>query len=254
MIIQSTQNIKIKHIVKLQNKSYRQEHQEFIAQGLKTCLTLINAQLILKAIYLTEQEYAHNQDKFPLNLITIVSDAIMKKISTTTTPSGIVGIFSMPKYTKDYISKRSIALHAIQDPGNLGTMIRSAAALSIDTVYLIQCTDFFNPKVIQATAGAMAYIKIISTSWHDFLKQTDGIPTCALTVNTGKSPESIPLQESILVIGNEGQGLPLSIIQACTYNMTIPMANNVESLNAAIAGSIAMYLKQIKNKEMNEQK
>lgn len=242
MIIQSISNPKIKHVVQLHNKNYRYKHQEFIAQGLKTCKSLLDGQFQLKSLFITQDLYLQHQQDFLIEDVYIVTDDIMKHISTTTTPTGIVGIFAMQSDTIT-ATENAVVLYNIQDPGNVGTLIRSANAMNIDAIYFIDCVDIYNPKVIQATTGAVAATKLYQTSWQIFQQTIHGLSLCALTVQNGKKPNEIPLKNSILLIGNEGQGLPQNIIQNCTYTMTIPMPGNTESLNAAIAGSIAMYLK-----------
>lgn len=242
MIIQSVQNPKIKHLQQLQNKKYRLKNQEFIAQGFKTCKTLLEAKFELKSIFMTESNYLQHQNDFLIQETYLVTDEIMEKISTTTTATGIVGIFAI-KQQEFIATANSAALVEIQDPGNLGTIIRSSSAMGLDAVYLIDCVDLYNPKVIQATTGALHNLKIITCPWDFFKKNIGSIPLCALVVQNGKKPEQIDLQNTVLVIGNEGQGLSNNVIKDCAEQMTIPMQGNTESLNAAIAASIAMYLK-----------
>ena len=242
MIIQSLTNPKIRHIIHLHTKTCRYEYKQFIAQGLKTCITLLQSGYQLHSIYLNQETYERHGDNFPTDAIVIVTDAVIDKISTTMTPSGVVAVFEMPE-NKAISSNNAIALCNIQDPGNLGTLIRTAAAMKIETVYLIEGVDPFNPKVIQATAGTIAMVNIVQVKWPEFQEMCNNNKTCALVVHDGKSPESIDLKNSILIIGNESHGLPENIINACNEKMTIPMPGNTESLNAAVAGSIAMYLK-----------
>ena len=249
--ILSVQNPDVKHLVKLHKKSYRTEHKQFIAQGLTVCTTLIDQQYKCVALYLTSQAIAHST-QFDQELITVVSEPVMNKISTNTTPSGIVGLFQIP--TPVYKpTTNSIVLHNIQDPGNMGTLIRTAAAMDIDNVFLIEGVDPYGPKVIQATAGTIAYLQIISTNWQQFLQEHNNLHTTALVVDNGQQPTGTNLS-SILVIGNEGQGLPQEVVQDCTNSVTLPMPGKTESLNAAVAGSISMYLKKksILNKELYE--
>jgi len=242
MIIQSFHNPKIKHLVQLQNKNYRSQNHEFIAQGIKTCLTLMQAGYDLKAVFMTEPIYMAHQNDFLIEEVYLITEEIMEHVSTMTTPAGIIGIFAIPNHELA-ASSNAVILHGIQDPGNLGTMIRTATAMNLEALYLIDTVDVYNPKVIQATTGSLASLKIYQTSWQEVQKVIANIPICALVVSSGQKPEELPLQKSILIIGNEGQGLPRDVIQACTYRMTIPMPGKIESLNAAVAGSIAMYLK-----------
>lgn len=243
-MITSTQNDTVKHIVKLQNKAYRQEHNQFIAQGHGVCATLLAQEYKLTELYLTQSALEKHQSEFKDLPITIVSDQVMKKISTTTTPSGIIGIFTIPEQTYTP-TNNALALYNIQDPGNMGTLIRTAAAMNITNVFVIDGVDQYSPKVIQATAGTIAYITIISTDWQTFTKNHQRFDTCALVVKDGQNPAHIDISQSILIVGNEGQGLPEQIIKSCTQQMTIPMPGKTESLNAAIAGSIALYVKSL---------
>ncbi|MCX5923261.1 MAG: RNA methyltransferase [Candidatus Dependentiae bacterium] len=245
MIIQSLTNPKVKHIIHLHTKTYRYEHRQFIAQGLKTCISLMQGGYQLHSIYLNQETYERHGDNFPTDGIVLVTDAIIDKISTTMTPSGVVAVFEMPE-NKAVATGNAIALYNVQDPGNLGTLIRTAAAMNIKTVFLIEGVDPYNPKVIQATAGTIAMVNVVQTKWADFKELSKNNKTCALVVHDGKSPDLIDLKNNILIIGNESQGLPEDIINDCDEKMTIPMPGNTESLNAAVAGSIAMYLK---NKE-----
>lgn len=240
--ILSVQNPDVKHLVKLHKKSYRTENKQFIAQGLTVCTTLINQQYKCVALYLTSQAIEAHSHQFDQSLITLVSESVMNKISTTSTPSGIVGLFQIPTPTYKP-TPNGILLYNIQDPGNMGTLIRTAAAMNIDNVFLVEGVDPYGPKVIQATAGTIAYVQIIPTNWQQFLQEHKSLNSTALVVDNGESPTSTNLS-SVLIIGNEGQGLPQEVVQDCTNSVTLPMPGKTESLNAAVAGSISMYLKK----------
>lgn len=242
MIIQSLINPKVKHLVALQKKSYRAEHKQFIAQGATTYKTLLQAGYKLHSVFVTAQAHDEHHEILRPDTMFEVNDAIMAKISTTTTPTGIVAIFEIPE-SGPITAPNAIVLHNIQDPGNLGTLIRTAAAMGIKTVVTMQGVDPYHPKVIQATAGTIAFVNIVQANWPAFYKEHKQTPMCGLVVQGGQTPEELTLQEKILIIGNEGQGLPEEIVKACSHKLTIPMPGNTESLNAAVAGSIAMYLK-----------
>ena len=245
MIIQSLINPKIKHVVALQKKAYRDMHRQFIAQGATTYETLLQAGLTLHSVFVTAQAYDQHHDILKTDVRFDVTDAIMAKISTTTTPTGIVAIFEIPE-SKDCVTANSIVLHNIQDPGNLGTLIRTAAAMNVDTVVTMQGVDPYHPKVIQATAGTIGYVNILQANWPAFYKQYKHISMCALVVQDGKNFEQVDIKNCMILVGNEGNGLPVEIVQACQHKFTIAMPGKTESLNAAVAGSIAMYLKSLK--------
>src|SRR5579885_2522756 len=124
----------------------------------------------------------------------------------------------------------------------MGTLIRTCAAMGKKSVVIIDGTDVWSPKVIQATAGTLAYVTIFQWSWNELLKHKKDIPLCALVVHDGKSPTKKIMESTLLVIGSEAHGIPDTWIKECEYKVTLSMPGNTESLNAAVAGSIAMYI------------
>lgn len=242
MIISSLQNPKIKHLKQLQNKGYRDKHQQFIAQGLTTCATLLEAGYTMAELFMTQEMYHKHQETFAhVSATELITPELAAYVSTTITTSGIIAIFNIKEHSNT-INANSIVLDSIQDPGNVGTIIRTAAAMGIEHVVLIQSADVYSPKVIQATTGCLANLNIICTTWDNF-KSINNHPLCAFVVDSAIEPNAIPLEQAILVFGNEGQGLASSTISECNYQVTIPMPGKTESLNAAVAASIGIYLK-----------
>ena len=247
--ITSVSHAAIKQVLQLHESSYRKEQQQFIAQGFTTYTTLIDQGYKPLATYATSNFCTMHPTLAQTQQVTIVSDHVMKKISTTSTPTGLVAIFGipMPKLVK---TSQALVLHNIQDPGNLGTLIRTAAAMNIHMIFTIDGCDPFHPKVVQATAGTLGFVGIVPTTWQKFIQEYGALPTCALVVAGGKQPEELHLDQAILIIGNEGQGLPDAIVRDCKLKMTLPMPGKTESLNVAVAGSIALYLKSIAHKKL----
>ncbi len=249
-IIQSLINPKIKHLVALQKKAYRNEHRQFLAQGPTVYKTLLEAGVKLHSVFVTAQAHDAHHEFIKPDMMYEITDVVLKKISTETTPSGLVAIFEMPSCVyselKNDANANAIVLHNIQDPGNMGTLIRSAAAMNIKTVFTMQGVDAYHPKVVQATSGVIGFVEIIPTNWPIFYKTYKHIEMCALVVSGGQVPGQINLKNCMLVIGNEGAGLPPDIVRDCHEKLTIPMPGKTESLNASVAGSIAMYLKSLK--------
>ncbi len=240
--ISSVANEQVKHVVSLQDKAYRQEHGQFFAQGTRAC-TQLTEKYEPVVIYMTEDYYktpdaadfAHFQE-----IVIGVAPHVMEKMSTAKQASGICAIFKIPAEQPLPDHGPGLVLSQISDPGNLGTLIRTAAAMNIAHIILIGCTDPYSPKVIQSTAGCMTMVNLYQTTWH-ILQTTRKLPLCALIVNGGKSPNQINLKHNFLVVGNEAHGLSAEQIQACQQAMTIPMPGHAESLNAAIAGAIGLY-------------
>ncbi len=236
--ITAANNQEIKKIVALHDKKGRSANGLFIAEGLKVIDTFIQANWHPRMMYVTVDKVKTAQSLSPH--LTLVSDIVMKKISTNVTPSGIIGVFEHKK-TLCKARARSLVLAHISDPGNMGTLIRTAAALACPNVLVIDGCDPFSPKVIQASAGAHALVDVISIDWNTLIKQKKGLHLCALVVHNGKSPDALDLKNSILIVGNESHGIPEEWINQCDQLLTLPMPGNTESLNASVAGSIALY-------------
>lgn len=238
--ISSPANHEIKHLVNLQNRSYRYQQMQFIAEGTRACTELLKKYQPV-ALYMTETYYKNHTFAKYEDLIVGVADHIMKKITTTINPSGICTVFAIPEHKDLPSTGPGLVLVEISDPGNMGTLLRTAAAMNINTIFLVGCVDPYNPKVIQATAGCLTCVQIYQTTWQQIIENTD-FQLCALVVQEGKNPEDLNLKNKFLVIGNEAHGLTEEQINNCQEQMTIPMPGHAESLNAAIAGAIGLYI------------
>ncbi len=243
--ISSVHNDQVKHIVNLQNKSYRYEHHQFVAEGTRACSQLFEKYEPV-IIYMTESYYKTHEFQQHENIVSGVAQHVMEKICTTKNPSGICAIFRIPAEQPLPQQGPGIVLVDVSDPGNMGTLIRTAAAMNIKEIILIGGVDPYNSKVIQSTAGCMTTVHIYQTTWEKLIEQTQ-LYLCALVVKNGITPDAIDLNNKFLVVGNEAHGLSPIQVQTCHEKMTIPMPGHAESLNAAIAGAIGLYLMSLKN-------
>lgn len=242
-IITSIQNPAVIAATKLHQRKYRYAQQRFLAEGARVCTTLIEANITLDTLMVTEKMLAQAQQFTDSSHIIIINESVMRKISTATTPSGIVGIFNMPKYSSTNSTlEPGLVLARISDPGNMGTLIRTCAAMGKKTVFIIEGTDPWSPKVVQASAGTIGLVNIAQGTWQQLLTQKGSLPLCALVVTGGKKAEKSLLEKSLLIVGSEAHGIPEQCLQDCEYTITLAMPGKTESLNAAVAGSIAMYL------------
>jgi TrmH family RNA methyltransferase len=153
-----------------------------------------------------------------------------------------VGVFEIPKQEPLSALTGGLVMTKIADPGNMGSLIRSCAAFGVKTVVTIDGADVWSPKVVQASAGTLALVNVFETNWKDLLRYKKDLKLCALVVDGGKKPSHTTLDNTLLVVGNEAQGIPQEWVAECEETMTISMPGQVESLNAAVAGSIALYL------------
>jgi TrmH family RNA methyltransferase len=239
--ITSRQNPEIISIAKLEDTKQRAQQNRFVAEGLRTCATLLEAGISLIQLYITEENITPVQELVQEEKITLVNKSVMNKISSVTSPSGILGVFKIPsKPSLDKISA-GIVLAGITDPGNMGTLIRTCAAMNKKTVVVVGGVDPWNSKVVQASAGTIGLINLFQCSWQELLKHKKKRILAALVVAGGKSIDTINLHDALLVIGSEATGIPAEWLPDCDEKITLVMPGRTESLNAAVAGSIAMY-------------
>jgi RNA methyltransferase, TrmH family len=243
--ISSTQNESIKAITALHQAKYRAEYKKFIAEGARIIQTLLHYGTLLDQLYLIDITHAEPLRPYiPEEKITIVTESVMSKISMATSPSGILAVFHIPQ-TRDLATLNDgLVLAEIADPGNMGTLMRTAAAMGKSSVVLVGGVEPWNPKVVQASAGTIGKLTLFTASWQELVATANkrNLQLIALVVEGGKSPEQLTFANSLLVVGNEARGLSESWVHDCSEKMTIPMPGNIESLNAAVAGSIALYL------------
>jgi RNA methyltransferase, TrmH family len=255
--ISSLAHPQVKHIVQLHNTKARKEHNQTFAEGYRTLLTLNKVGIIFDKLYSTpEQE--QQAAEFQTHELYKVTPAVMAKISAAVTPSGLLGIFTRPTSISLSCAQEhaltfvpALALAQLQDPGNMGTLLRTAAACGIKTVVCIEGTDPWSPKVIQASAGTLALLTILEWRWQDLItykNSTHAFQLCALVPIGGQAPTELPAnfsQQNILIVGNEAHGIIHEWLEQCDSFLSLPMPGGTESLNAAVAGSIALYITQV---------
>jgi len=190
--IESTQHPLIKEICSLHLAKYRAKTEKFIAEGNRTIRTLVAAGIAIDTLYYVSD--AHLADLLvPDHQCVMVTEHVMKKISTSVTPSGTLAVFFKPKNRTlaDITSEKTgLILLDIADPGNMGTLIRTAAAVNNHTIILIGGVDPWHPRVIQASAGTIGLVTIIETTWTDIKKELSN-SLCALVVSGGIAPDQL---------------------------------------------------------------
>lgn len=246
--ISSTQNSEIKNLEKLKNPKGRDLENKFLAEGIRISATLVASGMDLLQVYVTQKMLGYALGFTKEEKVTIVSESVMKKISSSKSPSGLMCVFSIPEKRDSSLLNSGIVLAQISDPGNMGTLIRTAVAMNIKSIVIVEGVDPWSPKVVQSSAGTIAQANIFQWSWEQLIQNKKDLKLCALVVSEGNPPENINFKDILLVIGNEAHGIPKHWLSECEQKMTIPMPGNTESLNAAVAGSIAMYLAFSKKK------
>lgn len=240
--ITSKTNEEIKLVCALHDRKGRQEQNRFMAEGLRTVSTLVKNGMKVVQLYTTQELLNEAQRLVNESMITLVADTVMQKMSAASTASGFLAVFEIPAQPNFSQLSSGIVLANITDPGNMGTLIRTASALNLKTVIIVDGADVWSPKVVQATAGTLAFMNIFTPSWQTLVKWKKDTKLCALVVKGGKAPSQLNFENSLLVVGNEATGIAQEWLRDCDEYMTIPMPGKTESLNAAIAGSIGLYL------------
>ncbi|GIV33164.1 MAG: RNA methyltransferase [Chitinophagales bacterium] len=234
----------IKYIQSLRHKKIRHTLQVYIIEGEKMVLEYLQAghavqQLWATASWISEYEHMLANRKIKIHQ---VNEAELKKISALTTPNQVLAVVSIPEPSFPTLNAGvHVALEDIQDPGNMGTIIRTADWFGIHSVLCSEnCVDVYNPKVVQATMGALLRVKVFYVNLYDVLKRA-GLPVYAAVTNGSILERDKLPQEAILVIGNESRGLSEKIQTVAVKKIAIPRFGKAESLNAAVAAGILMY-------------
>ena len=235
MVISSLDNSKVKEVVKLQNKKYRDETNLFVVETSHLVEEAKKAGLI-KELFLFEKEFVDSDD------INYVTADVMKKMSSLESPSNVLAICN--KKEEKEINGNVLILDGVQDPGNLGTIIRSAIAFNIDTVILSNdSVDLYNSKVLRATEGMIFNINIIRRDLNKILPELKNKYTIYTTnVVNGTRLEDIKVNKPFaLIMGSEGNGVKDSIASYADESVYINMNDKCESLNVGVATSIILY-------------
>jgi TrmH family RNA methyltransferase len=230
---------KLKEAAKLKQKKYRKQNKKVVVNGQRIIEQIINNGIWPEEIYLTNPEIAHVFYEKKLQNVFEVTETQMKKISSNDSPQSVAAIFNT-QFIKLKKKRRLLFLDRINDPGNLGTIIRTACSTNLDGIILSpDCVDPFNPKVISSSMGAVFSYPITVMSEDQILELPNKkIVTCL--ENAENIYEFTPPESYILVIGSEAHGASQKLIENADSRIVIPMSNQMESLNAAVAAGISM--------------
>jgi len=234
----------IKFVKQLEMKKYRQREGLFVAEGPKVVGDLLAAGFEPHAIYATEEWEPLSPQSTSLTshlspLTSSVSPDELRKLSFLQHPQQVLAVFHIPSSPASHHSPLELALDGIQDPGNLGTIIRIADWFGIDSIVCsLDTADAWSPKVVQATMGSIARANIIYTDLKEYLNHTP-LPVCGTLLDGDNIYTQELPQEAIIVMGNEGNGISPDIRQLVTQRLLIPQYRpGAESLNVAIATAI----------------
>ncbi len=229
-MITSTQNQLIKDAKKLHMKKYRDKENKLLIEGHHLIETAADIGLI-DTVFLTKPHPRYKQ-------ATLLSPHVLKHLLNTDHQPMVAAIIKKPKPMTP--GKRVLVLENIQDPGNVGTLIRSALAFGFDTLVLDQCADLFSLKVLRSTQGALFKLRLFEGGFKKFMEKHPDYVLIGAHLSTDKPLNKRPNTPYALILGNEGQGLRESTIKALDHTITIP-TKAIDSLNVGVAGSIIMH-------------
>ncbi len=248
--ITSRDNPAVKHYLRLrEKKKARQEEQLFVAEGLRIVRDALQYPRLVQQIFAADQVFEKYADVLAQHTGRLfrISDAVGRLMSDTEHTQGIFAVCQMPAHRPELSPDgRYLVLWQLQDPGNVGMILRTCDALGIDGIFLGQCCDLYSPKVIRATMGSIFRIPVQEVSdpaeLTADLKKTEIRSFAAVLHETAVPVTETSLGNGCAVwIGNEGSGLPDSVIPLCEKKIIIPMQGRAESLNAAMAAGILAW-------------
>ncbi|HUS01943.1 MAG TPA: RNA methyltransferase [Chitinophagaceae bacterium] len=236
----------VKYIQSLAYKKFRDEHGVFIAEGPKVVTEfLASAKFACKIVFGTKIWMDENVDlvnDIPADHKIEISEIELEKISQLKTPNKVLAVFyKKEENLVDVTGTVSLMLDEIQDPGNMGTIIRTADWFGIKNIICSnECADYYNPKVVQATMGSLARVNIVYDDLERFLKKDLSVKTYAATLSGNNVKNLQKIKDGIIIIGNESKGVSEKVLKLTSEQITITKHGKAESLNAAVACGIIL--------------
>jgi len=243
--IESNKNPQIKQWKKLHTKKERDKSRTFMIEGFHLVEEALKSDVVIQELIISETTDIPSEWIVDDLSITIVTEKIMQEISDTDTSQGVAAVCEQYSVKEGGKISRLLLIDAVQDPGNLGTMIRTADAAGIDAVIIGEgSVDVYNSKVIRSTQGSIFHIPIIKENLHDTilkLKQ-NGIKVYGTSLKDAVDYKQASVGESFaLIVGNEGNGVEPELLDKTDQNLYIPIFGRSESLNVAVAAGILLY-------------
>lgn len=242
--IQSDKNPQVKQWKKLLTRKERDKSGTFLVEGFHLVEEALKRKEDVEEIILSEKT------EMPLNWdygaipVTVVTDEISRQLADTETTQGIFAVCSQPKQSLTR-GKTYLLIDSVQDPGNLGTMIRTADAAGIDAVIVGKgSVDMYNPKVLRSAQGSHFHLPVLSGDLNEWIDKLDSenIPVYGTALENGSVfTEAVATASFALLVGNEGSGVNKELLAKTTQNLYIPIYGKSESLNVAVAAGILLY-------------
>jgi len=237
----------VKYIQSLGQKKFRDQEGVFIVEGPKMVRELLDAPNIeLRQLYAV-REWLQEHPSPPLITATSpgfteLKEGELERISSLSTPNQVLAVFGRPSFPPPVFEKTvSLLLDGIQDPGNLGTIVRIADWFGLRQVVCSRdCADIFNVKTIQSTMGSISRIQVVYEDPEEVIRRHPNLPVYAAVLEGKNLYETGQTSEGLIMIGNESRGIRGELLQKATHRITIPRKGQAESLNAAVATGIIL--------------
>lgn len=243
MIISSRRNDVVKRAASLKQKKFRDAYGEFLVEGDKMIGDALFSGVVVSEIFATEEKIREKYQDAGGIKVTAVSDGVLSAISDEVTPQGAVAVLKKPVLSQPGILSRSLLLDRIQDPGNMGTIVRLCAAVGIRDIFTVACTDAYSPKAVRSSMSGIYSVCVRECDAAAVRRMCDDAG--ALMIAADMDGENVfdfaPPEKFCLCLGNEGRGLSDEVLSLCEKTISIPMKNAVESLNVGVAAGIAVY-------------
>lgn len=237
MVITSADNAKIVHVTKLLDKKYRREYLQYVIEGARLVGDAIRHGANVVGVYVAESK----AQTYGFEGQIVVADKIFSKMSDTVHSQGVLAVVQREKTPLAPPSGNCLVLDGLQDPGNVGTLIRTAVACGFGDIYAIESVDLYSPKVLRSAMSAHFCIDLHEGTKEEVFDLLQDMPIVVADMageNVFSARFSTPIA---LVLGNEGYGVSEYSRNRAKTTVALPMANNFESLNVAVAGSVIMY-------------
>lgn len=235
---------KIKDTQTLGQKKFRQQERLFIAEGPKLVKELLEADAsMVKEVFALKEWITDNEKILVKTTVTEITETELERISQLTTPNKVLAI--VRQFEEDIEIKRkgkiTLVLDGIQDPGNLGTIIRTADWFGVEQIVCSHdSAEVYNPKVVQATMGSIVRVRVFYTDLNEWLTEQKDIMIYATTLDGQDVSAVNKIKEGIIVFGNESKGISPEVLKLANLKLSIPKKGKAESLNAAVAAGVVL--------------
>jgi len=237
-------NQKVKYIKSLQVKKYRQKHRAFLVEGAKSVFELLDSPFSTELIVATEQFIEENEKILSESGISVIAEKQRKieSIGTLKTNNAAVAVVSIPERQQlNFKDELVVLLDRVKDPGNLGTIMRTADWYGVQTVIASpDSSDCYNPRTIQASMGSFTRVQCIYNDLIDFISSNSHYRYYATVMNGGNLHQATFKSPCALVLGNESEGISEQVLEKVKYRVSIPRYGKAESLNVAMATGILL--------------